>query len=303
MKARYLISLVMIVLLLLVALKMYGIADGPTPLTRADALKEQVFPADLQAITLPGNPSESADMYYEAALRLYADQGDVLPKTREHDALVYKLVDLLLEAAANEGVTTWGIDRHIPVAIGAGPDYGEALEDIYTWSIEHAAWLYLHGEKDRARNLALAVWVFGHRLFEHCDRLYHRVTGLDMMESAGILLYEMSVKDERIHGEDLRRWSEAITGIRRAWQPKLELMLGIDPHHGDLVNLALNDEDRMFRVEATLRLGIHRYQANRGNRRAMNRAIQTAIESNDAMLTEAGWAADAMTLQEKRRLY
>ncbi len=303
MKTRYLISLVVTVLLLLVALKIYGIADSPTSLTQADALKEQGFSADLPVIAQPGNPKESADMYYEAALRLYADQGDVLPKTREHDALVYKLVDLLLEAASNEDVRTWGIDRHIPVAIGAGPDYGEALEDIYTWSIEHAAWLYLHGEKDRARNLALAVWVFGHRLFEHCDRLYHRVTGLDMMESAGMLLYEMSVEDERLSSEDLRRWSDAITRIRQAWQPKLELMLGIDPHHGDLVNLALNDEDRMFRVEATLRLGIHRYQANRGNRRAMNRAIRLAIESSDAMLNEAGLKADAMTLQEKRRLY
>jgi hypothetical protein len=306
LKPRYVILAVAFVPLLVAAVLMYGHADAPTSVTDARALAEQVFPADLPAITGTGDsaePGDDAGALYEAALALYAEHPGVLTKTREHDALVDELCGLLIRAAGAGRVEPGFMDGHIPVAIGALPDYDVAVEAIYTWAIYRSADLYMHGERDSARELALAVWVFGRRMFGDNVRLYNRNTGLDMMESAGGLLFEMSVEDPSLDSEVLRAWSLAITDIRRAWQPKLEVMLGIDPHPGDLMNIALNDKDRMFRVEATLRLGIHRYGADRGNQRAMNRAIQEAIESDNPMLAEAGRAADALSLKEKRRLY
>ena len=196
------------------------------------------------------------------------------------------------------------MDRHIPVQIGANPDFDEALEEIFSIALYQAAYLYAHEQTDAAKDLTLAVWVMGRRMFEHNTRLYNRNTGLDMMESAGSILFEMSATDPGLDAEAIRAWSVAIDGIRRHWQPKLEMILGIDPPIGDLINIAQNDGDRMFRIEATLRLGIHKHGSiGRGNKRAVRRAIQQALQSDDPVLVEAAKAADAMTLQEKRRLY
>jgi hypothetical protein len=303
LKPRYVITAVTAVMLLGLAVLLYGHADGPTKATGSEALAQQTLPADLPKLVEASDPQADAGPYYEQAIALYAENVDALPKTRKHDELVDGLCDLLLKAAAAGRVEDGFLDNHIPVAIGAQPDYGDAVEQIYENVIVRAAEQYMKGDATGARELALSVWVFGRRLFENNVRLYHRVVGLDMMESAGSILFEMAAKEGGADAEALRAWSAAIKAIRTAWQPKLEIIMGIDPHSGDLVNIALNDRDRTFRVEATLRLGIHRYGADRGNRRTMQRVIGAAIAGDDPMIAEAGRAADALTLEEKRRLY
>lgn len=290
-------------MLLGLAVLLYGQADGPTSVTNERAMALQTFPADLPVLSEPGEPNTDAAGFYERAILLYAENTDALTRTRKYDERVDGLCGLLLQAAAAGKVEAGFMDGHIPVTIGAQPDYGDAIENIYEYVIVRAAELYTRGDTAGGRDLALAVWVFGGRLFAHNTLYYHRVVGLDMMESAGSILFEMAEKDDSLDPAALRAWSAAIKDIRSAWQPKLEIVMGIDPHPGDLVNIALNDADRTFRVEATLRLGIHRYGADRGNRRAMQRAIAAAINSDDPMIAEAGRAADALTLEEKRRLY
>jgi hypothetical protein len=303
LKPRYLITAVAVPVLLAAAWFIYGQADRPTSRTSTEALVARVLPDELEALTGPGDPSVDAGPLYEQAVALCVEREGVLTRTREHDELVDGLSDLLLRAAQAGRVEPGFMDGHIPVEIGAQPDYGPALENITEWVLHRAAARYEVENPRPSRELVGAVWVFGQRLFEDNTRLYTRNTGLDMMESAGSLLFEMSVEGSSAEAEVLRAWSSALDGVRRAWQPKLEVMLRVDPHPGDLVNIAVNDADRMFRVEATLRLGIHRHGADRGNRRAMQRAIRAAMASDDPMLAEAGRAADALTLEEKRRLY
>ena len=285
------------------AVFMYGSPDRPTSMTNAAALAKRTLPVDLPALVKPTGPDDDAGAYYEQAIGLVGEHPDVLTRTREHDDLVDDLCELLLKAADAGRVEDGFMDGHIPVSNGARPDYGEAVELIYEWVLQRSAVVYAKGEKEQSRELALTVWVFGQRLFEHNVRLYHRNIGLDMMESAGALLFEMAAEDQALDAEVLQGWAVALNDIRRAWQPKLEVMLGVEPHPGDLVNIALNDQDRMFRVEATLKLGIQRYTVDRSNRRAMNGAIRDAIDSDDALLSESGRAADAVTLEQMRRAY
>lgn len=303
MKPYHVITAVTAVILLALAVLLYGQADGPTSKTNAAALTLQSFADDLPALAEPGDPQADAAVFYERAITLYAANPDALPRTGKHDELVEGLCDLLLQATAAGNVDEGFLDGHIPIAIGAQPDYGDAIENIYEDVIVRSAELYTRGDTAGARDLAVAVWVFGRRLFEHNTLYYHRVVGLDMMESAGSILFEMAAKDDLLDPAALRAWSGAIKKVREAWQPKLEILLGIDPHPGDLVNIAVNDPDRTFRIEATLRLGIHRYGADRGNSRAMNRAIAAAVAGDDPMIAEAGRAAEALTLKEKRRFY
>ena len=283
---------------------LYGQADSPTRLTNAQGLEVQRLPTELPALSVAGHPDEDAAVYYERAIDLYAGQRNVLPDTREHDELVAGVCELLELAAQAGRVPDGFMDSHIPVMIGVYPDFDDALEEVFTLAIYRSAYLYAHQDPDGARDLALAVWVFGRRMFEHNVRLYNRNTGLDMMESAGSLLYDMSANDPSLDTDTLHAWSQAIDDIRRHWQPKLEAILVTEPPIGDLVNIALNDQDRMFRIEATLRLGIHQHSpVGAGNQRAIQDAIQSNLQSDDRLLAEAAKAADAFTLEQKRRLY
>jgi hypothetical protein len=303
-KSSYFLWVLPGIVLIGLCVYLYGRADSPTRLTNDDGLAAQRLPTELPALSSTTNLNDDAATYYEQAINLYAAQRSALTGTREHDELVAGICELLELAAQAGRVPDGFMDAHIPVKIGAYPDFDDALEEVFTLAIYQSAYRYSHKDPDGARDLALAVWVFGRRMFEHNVRLYNRNTGLDMMESAGSLLYDMSANDPSVDTETLRAWSQAIDEIRRQWQPKLQAILGIDPPIGDLVNIALNDQDRMFRVEATLRLGIHQHSpVGRGNQRAIQDAIQVALRSDDPILAEAARAAEAMTLQEKRRLY
>lgn len=283
-----------------------GRSDAPTRMTNADALAEQVFDASLPVLaTPPSRPDDRAEVYYERVIELIQANRDALPKTKKHDELVDQVCEQLVLAAEAGRVADGFLDGHIPVQIGALPDYDDALEEVLTLAIYRSADLYRQGDTDQARALAFSVWVMGRRMFEHNVRLYHRNTGLDMMESAGSILYDMAENDPGLDAEGIRAWSDAIDGIRRHWQPKLQIILGTDPAIGDLVNIASHDWDRMFRIETTLRLGIYKHGSiGRGNKRAVERAIQDAMEqTDDPVLAEAARAADAMTLKERRRVY
>jgi hypothetical protein len=302
-KLGYVISAVVVLAVLAALTWVYGMADAPTAVTNAQALRAQTLPADLPELFTPGDPQADATPIYEQAIALYTEQRGALPRTREHDELVSALADLLIAAADAGRVQPGFMDRHIPIRIGAEPDFADSVEAIYELAVYESAYRYSHGDTQGARDLARAVWVLGRRMFQENVRLYNRVVGMDMMESAGSMLYEMSSDDPDLSAEALGAWAQAIKGIRRTWQPKLIVVMGLDPPIGDLLNIALRDQDRMFRVEATLRLGIFKHTGSRGNRRACLGAIQEAVDSGDPMLAQAGQAADALTLKEKRRLY
>ena len=295
--------IVLAVLLTAAAVLWYGQADGPTSLTNPAALKQQIFSPDLPVIAEPGDPDVDAGELYEQAISLCVEHENVLTHTPEHDALVDQLCEILLQATLAGHVEDGFLDHHAPIELGGLPDYGPAIEHLHIWILGRITQLHSQNEPERARDLALALWVLGRRMFEHNTGLYPRNTGLILMGSSDALLYARSMVDTMLDTDTLRAWAQAIDDIQFAWQPKLELILGTNPHPGDLVNIALNDEDRMFRVEATLRLGLHRYGVDRGNRRAMQRAIDEAKASDDPLLAEAGRAADAFTRDDRRRFY
>jgi len=278
--------------------------DGPTSVTTADALKKQSLPDTPTTFALHTDPNTDAAAIYEQMILLQEEHADALTKTREHDELIAGVSRLLIEAEGAGLVEQGFIDRHIPVQIGVGPDFQDAIESVCELAVNESARRYTHDDPQGARELAAATWVLGERIFRHNDRMYSRVIGLDIMESAGAILYEISTDDPTIDGEALTSWSTMITAIRRAWQPKLEVVMGLNPPIGDLVNIAMNDEDRMFRIEATLRLGIFKHAAGSGGNRSMIlRSIDKAIRSDDPMIAQAGQAAEALTLEQKRRLY
>ncbi len=293
------------VLILIVVLAVWfgGVPDGPTSATAPKTIQAQIFPDDLPKIFTSADPQSDATELYDQAVALYEDNRDVLTKTKAHDKLVAGLCELLVRAMRAGHVEAGFMDRHIPLHIGAEPEFGDSLESIYELVIRESARRFTAGDREEAMVLAQAVWALGQRMFESNVRLYNRVVGLDMMESAGMMLYEMA-DDSGPKTQALADWSQTIKDIRRAWQAKMKIVLHLDPQIGDLINIALHDKDRTFRVEATLRLGLFKYAAKRrADRRAVLDAITSAMGSEDALIAEAARVADALTLEEKRRFY
>jgi len=97
---------------------------------------------------------------------------------------------------------------------------------------------------------------------------------------------------------------DALKKVADAWVPKVgKILKSLRPQIGDLINIARNDKDLTFRVEATLQLGVVKFNPKtRGNLKAITSAIEDAKASEDPAISAAGNAAEAFTKEEMRKL-
>lgn len=304
MKLGWIISIAA-VLAILVALVVAMIIqpDPPTDATAAEHLVKVKLPDDLPPMFTPRSPAANASAIYRDVIGQYNSRRNMFEQGQDTTSQVESIADLLIKAMYAGIVEQGFLDSFIPVRVGEQPSFGDALEAIAGLSLDEAAARYDRDEQDDAVTLTLAVWALGQRAFTHNTRLYPRYTGLRLMHSAGQQLYAWS-DDDAIDHELLLRWAEALDAVQLAWQEKVKLVMSVDPHIGDLLNIAQHDEDKTFRVAATLRLGIIKYApGHRGNSRAIQRAIDEAMADDDPMIARAGEAADDLTREQMRRLH
>ncbi len=160
------------------------------------------------------------------------------------------------------------------------------------------------GQPEEARETVLAVWALGQRGFENNVRMFNRLPGLTMMGTAEQWLMSVAKKDAALDVKVLSAWAAAIKDVQTAWRPKLQVILNIDPPIGDLINIAQHDKDRTFRIAATQRLGIAKFTGNSdADQQAAKDAIASLKKSDDALVAEAAQAADALTLQQLKRIH
>jgi len=185
------------------------------------------------------------------------------------------------------------------VDYGAQPRFGQALEGIAEVALNHAHVLAQQGQVDQANQLNRAVWALGQRAYENNVLMYPRYTGLQLMAMAGQQCFELPDQDQAA----LTQWSLALQTVRDQWEAKLPLIAGVAPHPGDLVNLALHDEDRTFRIAATLQLGIAKFKpGHRGNLRAIQSAIDAGRRDPDPLIVIAAGKADRLTRDQLHRI-
>lgn len=283
---------------------MQGSLDAPTRLTAPETLIAVTLPPDPPALTLPPSAPGDTDAaaLYQQALTRYREQETELSQSPPPSDRLEPFLALLEQAAQAERVTPGFLDHSIPVAIDGEPAWGDALESIYLLAMEEADRRHEAGDVDGAVRIARAIWTLGRRAFEDNVRLYNRIQGLRLMGDA-IGRLSRWLDPAALDTEALSDVASGLSRVRAAWEPKLRIVVGTDPPIGDLINLARHDQDRTFRVAATLRLGVARFKpGTRSNLRAINKTLDDAQASSDPLLAEAGrWAAN-LTLEEMKRL-
>ena len=303
MKYGIIISIV-IVLAFVGTLLYINAGDPPDPPTDATApakLARAQFPADMPALHEPSAPGADAGQAYQDVLTHFSSREPVLTRrdpSRWPREPVTKLRELMVEAMRAGDVPDGFLDRYLPVKLQADPRFGPALEWIQTILLHEADRLREADDDTAARDAAMAVWALGRRAFEHNTRLFNRRQGLRLMAASGQHMLQHADR----YGIDtaaLRRWANTINTIQNKWMSKSQIIYSVDPHAGDLINLAKNDKDRSFRVGATLRLGIAKFTADGpANREAVQQTIDQLKKSDDQLIREAAQAADNATRRD-----
>ena len=304
MKLGWYISIgAVLVMLIALAVSLTGYPDPPTSATGPQRLAKIDFPADLPAMFVPDAADTDAATLYEQALLTYDNRRSAFEQGRITGSQVEAMGDTLVEAMHAGKVRHGFLDQYIPLEVGGEPTNRDALEAVAVQVLDHSIGRYERGETAEAIDATRAVFVLGLRAFTHNDLLYPRYTGLRIMNTAGQQLYNWA-GDESVDADRLVRWAEALDAVQNAWEPKVQIVMAVRPHIGDLLNLAQHDEDLTFRIAAIHRLGIIKFAPrHRGNRRAIGRALDQAMEDENPLISNAAHAANALTRDEMRRLH
>ncbi len=276
-----------------------GVADGPSRNTAPDTLKPVKLPADLPPLYKSADPGGDANAAYQKLFDFYLANKENFRSENPSPANIEKLTDLMIAAKDAGRVTQPFLDDQVPLEPGnPTPKFQDALERGAQLVGTHAIDLYSRDQNQRAHDAATAVLALGQRAYENAQRLYPRYQGLIYMEGAAQILAANEPENK-----DAEAWTSPLRKMLRAWEAKTEVLYVFNPHLGDLVNVAVNDQDLTFRVAATLRLAIAKFKpGHRGNLRAINNAIAKAKASDKPLLQQAGQVAEAFTVEEMRRM-
>jgi hypothetical protein len=281
----------------------HGVPDVITKQTNERVLQKVSLDSSLPTLYVPLNPGDDAGEVYLKAIRLYNRNQASLTRETPPKALVADVASVILDAMDAGTISKPFLDDQIPIKTGASPQFGGALEGLHTVLALEAQNRLERGDKAGVLRVAQATHLFGHRLFENCVRLYPRRTGLEMMESA---LGWMAMVSEFLEGgrDKVSHWNTAVGKVRDNWNIKVPLVHSVKPHIGDLLNVAKNDKDVTYRIEAMLHLGVAKFNpGNRSNLRAIEHALEEASKDADQQIAAAAKAAKAFTVEELRKLH
>lgn len=278
--------------------------DPPTKATTAaGALDKVEFPTDLPRLYTPQSPNNSADAPYKSAVAFARENAKALTGKSPQPGMVFRLSNFVIDGLDAGQVSAGLLDDQIPMTLGEQPEFGDALTTIGASLLKRAEEI---GKTDKTAGakLAIAVTVFGERLFRSSVRLHNRLAGASLMRGGVELLYTDFAEQLPQGGKELEPWIGAIKKISTSWNPKILIVTSVQPHMGDLLNIAKNDKDVTFRVEATRWMGIAKYLAktHKGNLAAVEDHIAASKRDTDSTMVAAATAAEALTHEQFKKL-
>ena len=275
----------------------YGFSDSPTSATSRQKLAKAELPAGLEPLVGPGGGGDANGAYARVFQYYRQHEKDLIDQDpRKVDGLI----DLLVEAMKAQDVREPFLDDQLPLEAGAEPEFGTALYGTRDVVLGRVPELWETQKHQRAVDAAKAVFALGQRALEHSVRLDNRYTGLTLMLMAADYLVGMDEATQK----QIQPWIEPLQAIDRQWSQKMQKVLrSAKPKVADLVNIARNDEDRTFRIEATLWLGVAKYNpGSRGNKRLIASALEDLRRDPDPLVSEAATWAQDLTLEEMRKI-
>jgi hypothetical protein len=288
----------------------------PTSLSRDPVTLEAIrLPVDPRGVVPHDQPGDAGPLIRRAVAAYLADAGryETFQRDRSRDAIAdlavlepllaaTRLVDGRLYADSPEAVVVYGESTVVT-----------ALERVGKVAIT-AGLILEKREPERARALYEAAFSLGSRLVD--ERLTYRqfAVGIELMSTAGACLAEQARKANREADASLiQRFTDGQrTFVAQRVLPVFEAIYTMNAqkiatHAGDVFALATGSPDRMWRVEAVLKLGRMRYNVGNpgrpGDQRHAERVLKTlATTEPDAAVRHAATLARDLSVEQFRML-
>ena len=165
-------------------------------------------------------------------------------------------------------------------------------------------------EFDEARKCLQASFVLGYHLYQQRLSRMQLSAGLGLMAQSAIVLKQI----ENVQGnkEAADRYDKFVADYQQYYKERIEplerVITSIDPkvlarHVGDVFVLAEKSSERVWRVEAVLKLGMYKYYTNTpGDRRAARRMVRSLLNDPDPAIQTAALAANELTREQYRTI-
>jgi len=186
------------------------------------------------------------------------------------------------------------------------------LENLFAaaeWAYKCGLSLHLHGQNDRGLVLLEAAFAVGRQLYRERLVFDEYQKGSQLMADAAT----SAVQTFPAESEDGRRLTAFVSGLqayqRQHVYPIWQVIGSVDAavignSAGDILAMAEHSGERMWRVEATLKLGRLRFDAGTvGDQLGARRALKRLSEDHDPLVAAAAKAATELTIERYRMIH
>jgi hypothetical protein len=274
-------------------------------------------PSSAAAIALPIPPSTLLDMsdpsdaaaIYRGAIDDYNQEPNIYDRFaldgRLRDVDSVPAVDSLTAATHSASAKLFAANPSEIVIYTSDPPDLSALRTLGTCAIR-VGQLIDKDQPQRAMQLYEAAFSLGAKLYQERLTYAEFDAGLTLMAQASTLIGA----DDLSRADNAQRFNDARKQyVLSQIQPTLRIISSIDPnvleqHAGDVFYFARQSGDRMWRVEAILKVGRYRFNAGRvGDQRAAEQLLQEFARDPDPVIRAAANAAIYLTEQQYRMMH
>ncbi len=267
--------------------------------------------------TAPGNAADD----YVKAVAVYTDNADAIKAAMADDVrlkifsdtsvLPQSTVEVLnalrthVAAGAKKKEMRYSFE-YGPKEFLVGSRWQPGVDLHGVWKGMELLWLYHLGRKeyDQAIDILQEALILGKHMTDervHADML---ARGLQIQRDAANKLFATyQQRDPQAYAQQMNAANEYFTAAQSAAataNEKINVIWRAKPNPGDLFNIIENDEDRSYKVLATLTLGLVRYthKSRPGDQRVVAKLIEQHAGGSDPFLASAAKAAKNLSEDE-----
>jgi hypothetical protein len=277
-------------------------------------------PANLGPLSLPIPPGDAWALFTEDA-----DAGPAYQKVIDHwdaDAQLAceqfvkspggagpAVLQPLIEARHCERMTLFS--KQPAAVINYDSDH-PPLENLYAageWAYKAGLSLHLHGKSAEAQPYLEAAFALGAQLYRERVVFDECLKGMSLLQDAAEAECQtLPAGSDRF--DTLSDFENRLVEYRaKRITPMQQMISSVDPDviahsAGDVIAVAAQSAEPMWRVEATLKLGRFRYNAGTmGDQIGANQALRKLAEDHDPRVAMAAQAARELTIQTYRMIH
>jgi hypothetical protein len=313
-------SVGLVVVILIIVLLMMGkrnTVGAPTDETAPAVLQKIELKLDIAKIVTPPPADDSgAAALYEAAVKEMVAIGDgfiadVKSEPEPNKKPQFKSIIDKMEAAADKGLGDKALNFEAVLPITPGPEW-RIRDQLYAMGqLTSKAAMSARADKDKAASekAARATLIWGQRLFNNGAFVAYKSAGLGAV-SEGLAALEAH-HSERFFADPAKEaiakelYNDYRTSTER-WNKKEKLVRRIGPlsKPGDLWNLAENDQDKAWRLDGLMWLGVAKWTeaAAGGQRSAIQSYLEQKASSSDPLVAQRAKQAADFSREDVRTL-